>query len=271
MPRGDVRIGISGWTYAPWRGVFYPKDLTQKRELEYASRQFPTIEINGSFYSLQTPASYRKWRDATPDDFVFSIKGGRFITHMRRLLNAEKALANFFASGVLELGAKLGPILWQLPPTFQFDEDRCATFFDLLPRDAKQASQLAKQHDRKPKSKVSVEARVRIPIRHAIEVRHDTFKTRAFVKLCKRHDIAIVVADTAGKWPMIEERTSDFTYVRLHGDEVLYVSGYTDAALDSWASKVRAWRRRGDVYAYFDNDVKVCAPKDARTLIEKVR
>src|SRR5215211_5608083 len=138
----ETRIGISGWTYGPWRGVFYPKDLAQKRELEYASRQFNSIEINGSFYSLQTPDSYRMWYDATPDDFVFSVKGGRFITHMKRLKEVTKPLANFFASGVLALREKLGPILWQLPPMLSFSEERLANFFDLLPRDTEAAAKL---------------------------------------------------------------------------------------------------------------------------------
>src|SRR5215213_7942378 len=143
----QIRIGISGWNYKPWRGVFYPKGLVQRRELEYASRQLNSIEINGSFYSLQRPSSYETWYGATPDDFVFSVKGGRFITHMKKLKDIEKPLANFFASGLLKLKEKLGPILWQFPPGFAFNEQRFSDFFELLPRTTKDAAKLAKKHD----------------------------------------------------------------------------------------------------------------------------
>jgi uncharacterized protein YecE (DUF72 family) len=267
---GDVRIGISGWTYGPWRGTFYPQGWPQKRELAFAAGRFRSIEINGSFYSLQTPRSYRAWYDATPDGFVFAVKGGRYITHLRRLKDVRPALANFFASGVLALREKLGPILWQLPPTFKFDANRLAEFFDLLPRDTRSAARLAKEHERFLRGRSLVETDARRPVRHALEVRHESFSTPAFVKLLRKHDIAVVVADTAGKWPLIEEITSDFVYVRLHGDEELYVSGYTDEALDAWSKKIRRWRKSRDVYVYFDNDVKVRAPADAHALAERL-
>jgi uncharacterized protein YecE (DUF72 family) len=286
----DLRIGISGWTYGPWRGTFYPRGLTQKNELAYASRELNSIEINGSFYSLQRPTSYELWRDQTPDGFVFSVKAGRFITHMKKLRGVETALANFFASGVLALNEKLGPILWQLPPVLGFDAERLEGFFEQLPRDTKEAAKLAKRHDARLNGRSWTTADATRPIRHAIEVRHDSFKTPEFVKLLRKHDVALVVADTAGKWPYMEDVTaSDFVYVRLHGDEQLYVSGYSEEALGRWAAKVRAWAAGGeaadavrvgppakprkagrDVFVYFDNDVKVRAPYDAMNLAAKL-
>jgi uncharacterized protein YecE (DUF72 family) len=289
MP-GQLRIGISGWTYAPWRGVFYPEDLPQARELHFASRQLNSIEINGSFYSLQTPASYRKWYEETPDDFVFAVKGGRFITHMKRLRDVRVPLANFFASGVLELKEKLGPFLWQFPPNFKFDSARFEEFFKLLPRTTKQMARLASEHDARMKGKTSLKADADRPVRHAVEIRHESFRTTEFVELLRAHNVALVVADTAGKWPQIEDLTADFSYVRLHGDEELYVSGYTDAALDGWAERIRAWakgaqpadarlvaarrksksRQARDVFVYFDNDVKVRSPMDAMNLARRL-
>src|SRR5258706_3102933 len=266
-----LRIGISGWTYTPWRGTFYPPDLTQKRELAFASRELNSIEINGSFYSLQRPSSYQKWYDDTPEGFVFSIKGSRFITHMKKLNGVETPLANFFACGMLALGEKLGPFLWQLPPVLAFDPDRLENFFALLPRDTKEAAKLAKKHDRRLEGRVLTKTDKLRPLRHAMEVRHDSYKDPAFVKLLRKHDIALVVADTAGKWPQMEDVTSDFVYVRLPRDEQLYVSGYDDPSLENWAAKIRAWsaghdaasakltgppakprKRARDVYVYFD-------------------
>jgi uncharacterized protein YecE (DUF72 family) len=269
----QARIGISGWTYKPWRGTFYPPDLPHKRELEYASRKLNSIEINGSFYSLQRPSSYVKWRDETPGDFVFSVKAGRFITHMRKLKGVEGALANFFASGVLALGQKLGPILWQLPPVLKFEPDRIEPFLEQLPRDTVEAAKLAKRHDAWLKGRVDVETDARRPIRHAMEVRHSTFEDPRFVEMLRKHDVALVVADTAGKWPLMEDVTSDFVYVRLHGDEQLYMSGYTEEALERWAAKIRKWmagKNGRDVHVYFDNDVKVRAPFDAMALAKKL-
>ena len=285
----ETRIGISGWTYPPWRGVFYPKELAQKRELEYASRQFNSIEINGSFYSLQQPSSYQAWYDATPKGFVFSVKGGRFITHMKKLKDVDEATANFFASGVLALKEKLGPILWQFPPGFAFNEERFAQFFELLPRSTRDAAKLAKKHGKQLKGRALAKTDADRPMRYCVEVRHESFKNERFVKLCRRNRIAIVFADTARKWPYMEDVTSDFIYVRLHGDEELYVSGYTDAALDWWARRVEEWRcgrepsdakrigaadkrkcRDRDVYVYFDNDAKVKAPFDALGLAARL-
>ncbi|HLN78753.1 MAG TPA: DUF72 domain-containing protein [Nocardioidaceae bacterium] len=268
----QIRIGISGWNYPGWRGDFYPKGLVQRRELEYAASKLTSIEINGSFYSLQRPTSYAAWRDQTPDDFVFAVKGGRFITHMKKLAGVETALANFFASGVLALGPKLGPVLWQLPPNLGFDAERLASFFDLLPRTTGAAAEVAKEHDTKiPDDRALTVAEDDRPMRHALEVRHGSFATPDVVRLLRAHDIAFVVADTAGRWPLVEEMTSDHMYVRLHGDKELYTSGYTPEALDRWAEKIRRWADAGqDVYVYFDNDAKGYAPHDAMALIERV-
>jgi len=282
-------IGISGWRYAPWRGDFYPEGLPQKRELEFAAEQFATIELNGSFYSLQRPESYARWRDAVPDGFVFAIKGSRYITHMLRLREAETALANFFASGLFELGDKLGPFLWQLPPNFAYDRERLDAFFAALPRTGGEAMRLARRHDARVAGRVRLTIDPRRRIRHAIEIRHVSFAQPEFIALLREHEIALVVADTAGKWPLLEDVTADFVYVRLHGDVKLYESGYSDRALDSWARKVRAWAGgrqprgarlagdgaaptlvRRDVYVYFDNDIKVHAPYDARRLMRKL-
>jgi uncharacterized protein YecE (DUF72 family) len=286
---GHCRVGISGWTYPPWRGVFYPEELAHQRELEFASRQVNSIEINGSFYSLQTPASYRKWFAQTPDDFVFALKAPRFITHIKRLRDCEKPLANFFASGLLALRQKLGPILWQLPPSFKYDPERVAAFLRQLPHDTGQASRLARRHDSKVTGRSVLKTDDLRPIRHALEIRHVSFENEQFIELLREHQIALVVADTAGKWPLIEELTADFVYIRLHGDEELYRSGYTPAALDQWAGKIETWARGGspagarrlgaaapprpsgrDVYVYFDNDVKVHAPFDAAALSQRL-
>ncbi|MET0766313.1 MAG: DUF72 domain-containing protein [Aeromicrobium sp.] len=268
---GTVRIGISGWTYPPWRGVFYPEGLRQKDELEYAASRLSSIEINGSFYSLQRPESYQGWRSRTPDDFVFAVKGGRFITHMKKLADVEQPLANFFASGPLALGDKLGPVLWQLPPTLGFDAARLTRFFDLLPRTTTAAAALAKDHDERVDGRTFFEAGRERPIRHAIEVRHASFLAPAFLDLLREHDITVVVADTAGTWPLITEATADLVYVRLHGDTELYASGYSAESLDTWARSIRGWAEDGrDVHVYFDNDMKVRAPFDAMGLAERL-
>ena len=285
----DTRVGISGWRYGPWRGTFYPPGLAQRRELEFASRQLNTIEINGSFYSLQRPNNYQEWHAQTPDDFVFAVKGGRFITHMLKLRNVEQPLANFFASGVLCLKEKLGPILWQFPPQFGFNPERFDAFFKLLPRDTKAAAELAKGHDARLNGRSWTKADAKRPIRYAVEIRHPSFETKEFVDLLRRHDVAFCHADTAGRWPYAEDMTSDFVYARLHGDKELYVSGYSDEALDWWAARLKSWREGSeppdakrivnkpakkskprDVFVYFDNDVKVRAPFDARNLAARL-
>jgi len=266
-----IRIGISGWRYAPWRGVFYPEGLAQRRELEYCGRHFPTVEINGSFYSLQRPEYYEQWYRETPAGFVFAVKGSRYITHMLRLAKVEKPLANFFASGVLALEEKLGPFLWQFPERFRFDPERLDAFFRLLPRSGAQALALARRRDGRMTGCARFAIGADRPLRHAIEIRHPSFMNRDFVDLLREHGIGLVVADTAGKWPKLFELTAPFVYVRLHGDKELYASGYTKRALDAWAKRIRAWDRAGrDVYVYFDNDMKVKAPFDALLLMRKL-
>ncbi len=286
---GRIFVGISGWRYTPWRGVFYPETLAQHRELEYASRELPTIEINGSFYSLQRPQNYAAWYRDTPPGFVFAVKGGRFITHMKRLKDIEKPLANFFAQGVLELKEKTGPFLWQFPPMMRYEPERFERFFELLPRDMEQALSLARRRDARMLGRARLAIGPNRSLRHAVEVRHESFLCEGFVQQLRRHRVALVVADTAGRWPYCEDVTADFVYVRLHGDKQLYASGYTDAALERWAQRIRAWsegtqpppgrcisarppprRRARDVYCYFDNDVKVRAPYDARRLMQKL-
>lgn len=270
---GQVRIGTSGWVYPPWRGVFYPAGLAQRRELEYLSGQVNSVEINGSFYSLQRPAAYRSWREQTPDGFEFAVKGGRFITHMKRLRDVEAPLANFFASGVLALGDKLGPILWQLPPTLPFDTDLLTGFFALLPRTTTAAAELAARHDERlaGAGRALTTAESHAPLRHALEVRHPSFTDPAFPDVLRANGIGLVIADAAADWPFLEHVTADFAYVRLHGGTELYTSGYPDDALDRLAARMRRWTADGlDAYAYFDNDAKVKAPRDAIALTRRL-
>ncbi|MDN4595803.1 DUF72 domain-containing protein [Leifsonia virtsii] len=265
-----ARIGISGWTYAPWRGVFYPPKLPHRLELEYAADHLDSIEINGSFYSLQRPTSYRMWAERTPEEFVFSVKGGRYITHILRLRNARGAVANFLASGVLALGPKLGPLLWQLPPTLQFDAETVDAFLGMLPRTTAEAAAFARETTL-DEDRTHLAAGDQRPLRHAVEVRHPSFDVPEFAAIARAHGAAIVLADTAGRYPVIRELTADFAYVRLHGDEELYTSGYTDESLDRWAAELGGWLADGrDVYAYFDNDVKVRAPYDAMGLRDRL-
>nr|WP_314485611.1 DUF72 domain-containing protein [uncultured Pseudomonas sp.] len=285
----DVRIGISGWRYAPWRKDFYPKGLRQDDELAFASRAVNTIEINGSFYSLQTPERYQAWHDATPDDFVFAVKAPRYITHTRRLKDIDTPLANFFASGPLLLGNKLGPLLWQFPANMRFDAPRFSAFFESLPRDRAAARRCASGCDQRLHDNGSTNISGNAPLRHAVEIRHESFLCDSFVQLLREHNVALVVADSAGKWPYVEDVTADFMYMRLHGDVELYSSGYTVKALRRWKQRIECWAEGGqaedahlivqgpppkratrDVYCYFDNDQKVHAPYDARRLLEKM-
>ena len=285
----QLRIGISGWNYKFWRGEFYPKGLVQKRELEYASRQMNSIEINGTFYSLQRPKSYQKWFDETPDDFLFAVKGSMYLTHRKRLKDIKQPLSNFFASGVLLLGKKLGPMLWQLPPWLPYDRERISAFLKLLPRTSTGIAKLARDHNLKNKDWIAPDAVARTRIRHAFEPRHESFFCEDFVELLRKHNAALVFADTAGKWPYAEDLTADFIYIRLHGSKELYASGYTKKELDRWAERIRKWRgglqpkdavliskskfkpkEKRDVYAYFDNDIKVHAPFDAISLASRL-
>jgi uncharacterized protein YecE (DUF72 family) len=282
-----IRIGISGWRYAPWRGEFYPDSLPQHRELWYASRCFNSIEINGTFYSLQRPEFFADWYEQTPDRFVFAVKGPRFITHMKKLRDPQTPLANFFASGVFNLREKLGPILWQLPPMLPFDEERLATFLKLLPRTTDAARRLARKHDHRLKGRASLSIDRNRRLRHALEIRHASYVDASFIALLRKHNVALVVADTADRFPRLGDVTSDYIYMRLHGDETLYQSGYSAAALQAWRRRIERWatgkattdlplasrqrpkpRVTRDVFCYFDNtDVKLRAPIDARSLM----
>jgi uncharacterized protein YecE (DUF72 family) len=283
-----IRIGISGWRYRPWRGAFYPESLTQRLELAYASRLLSTIEINGSFYSLQRPEYYAQWFEETPPDFEFAVKGPRFITHMKRLKDPKTPLANFFASGVFNLRHKLGPILWQFPPQLRFDRHRFSDFLALLPQDTQAAQRLARRRDARVKGRARLVIDAVRPLRHAFEIRHESFLDPQFIALLRAHNAALVIAETAQRWPMPQDITADFVYLRLHGDKTLYQSGYSARALKRWADRIAVWHRGGDVegmkvtnarpskqprdvYCYFDNtDVKLRAPIDAQTLMKKL-
>lgn len=285
---GDVRVGVSGWTYAPWRGHFFPKGLPQKQELAYASQFFRCIEINGTFYRLQTPAAFRSWAAQVSGDFLFAVKAPRFITHVKRGRDARIPIANFLASGVLALGPKLGPILWQFPPNFRFDHEGLKQFLRLLPRDTAAASALARRHDHRLRARACLKTDAIRPLRHAIEIRHRSFIDASFIELLRAENIALVCADTV-EWPRLMDLTSDFVYCRLHGATELYRSGYDGAALSRWAARVRAWAagkpvrdgdfaspassrpRPRDVFVFFDNTDKLRAPQDAQALMRKLR
>jgi uncharacterized protein YecE (DUF72 family) len=286
---GTVRVGISGWTYGGWRGIFYPRGLRHSDELFYASREIDTIEINGTHYSLQRPESFARWRDETPAGFVFSVKGSRFITHLKQLRGIETPLANFFASGVLRVEEKLGPFLWQFSPRFKFDGERLEHFLAQLPKDTEAAAALAERHDHRLTGRAWTRTEQTRELRHAIEIRHQSFLDDAFVTLLRRYRIALVFADSVS-WPYAEDITADFVYLRLHGSEELYASRYSDEALDHWAARIKLWARglqpndarliaaetkppartARDVFVYFDNDAKVHAPFDARALRAKL-
>lgn len=286
---GKIYIGISGWRYAPWRGVFYPDSLRQADELAFASRALPSIELNGSFYALQRPESYSAWYQATPPGFVFSHKGNRFITHIQRLRDIEGPLANVFASGVFNLREKLGPFLWQFPPSFRYDAGLVEHFLSLLPSDTEQALALARHREPRMHGHSALAIDKKRKLRHAMEIRHDSFVDASFIALLRKYHVALVVADAARKWPCQEDVTADFMYLRLHGEKELYSGGYTEEAIDRWAERIRTWskgaqpreskltsgaapsqRASRDIYCYFDNDVKVKAPFDARRLIDKL-
>ena len=286
---GTIRVGISGWNYGGWRGTFYPRGLRHPDELSYAGRQVDTIEINGTHYSLQRPDAFARWHDETPEGFIFAVKGSRYITHLKQLNEIETPFANFFASGVLRLEEKLGPFLWQFSPRFKFDPDRLEPFLSLLPRDTEAAAALAKRHDRRLSGRAWTRTERKRDLRHAIEIRHPSFLDPAFIALLRRHRIAFVFADSVA-WPHAEDVTADFVYLRLHGSEELYARGYSAEALDHWAARIKLWARgfepndarlvapdlkpprrtARDVFVYFDNDTKVHAPFDARSLRAKL-
>lgn len=276
----DIRIGTSGWNYSHWRNQFYPKGLAHRLELEYLAERVNTVEINGSFYSLQRPSSYRQWRARTPAGFVFAVKGGRFITHNKKLIDVRIPLANFLSSGPLALEDKLGPFLWQLPPVLRFLPDRMEEFFALLPPTVAQAGELAADHDDRIATRFKQDPVVTTEVlppdsrlRHVVEVRHPSFACDEFFDLCRRFGIAVVLADTAGLFPWIDRRTTDFVYVRLHGSQQLYASGYTDHELDEWAARIQGWCGETDVkaiYVYFDNDFESHAGFDSLRLAARM-
>lgn len=255
----EIRIGISGWTYPTWRKTFYPKNLVQKKELEFASRSVSTIEINGTFYSAQTPQTFINWYERTPSEFKFSVKASQYVTHIKRLKEVDSEVKRFTEGGLRELKEKLGPILWQFPPNMKFDEAKFREFFKILPSD----------------------------LRHAVEIRNNSFKDPKYIELLRKHNIAYVIADTADRWVYAEDITADFIYVRLHGFKELYTGGYPKSALKVWADKLKNWesgkttkkpvligeaikpksKMKKDMFIYFDNDAKVNAPFDATSMM----
>jgi uncharacterized protein YecE (DUF72 family) len=283
----DIRIGVSGWTYTPWRGNFYPQGLRQKDELSYAARQFNALEINGTFYGMQVPQSFERWAIETPPGFVYAVKGPRYLTHMLKLTKPEAPLANFFASGPLALGDKLGPILWQFPAVFAFNPDKLEHFFSLLPRTTAHAAEIARRHDHRLRAPAYLDIDGDRPIRHAIEIRHESFRDPAFIALLRKHNIALVCADTVA-WPLLMDVTTDFIYCRLHGNQELYNSRYSEGELDRWADRIRRWStgktnrdgtfvvppladgRKRDCFVFFDNTDKLQAPDNARGLMRRL-
>ena len=247
MSEGQIRIGVGGWTYPPWRGVFYPDKLPQAKELEYASRQLGAIEINATFYSRQSPKSWEKWGNTVPDAFQFAIKGSRYCVMRSKLCEGEEGIANFFAQGFSALGPKLGPIMWQFAPWRKFDRDDIASFIDLLPSELEG-----------------------IRLRHAIEPRHEGFRDERFFDLCRARNIAVVFEDS-DDYPCIEADTADFTYARLQRMREDVPTGYDDASLDALAARAREWRKRGDAYIFMINGAKVRAPAAALALQERLR
>ncbi len=270
MAPPPIRVGTSGWIYPHWKGRFYPKALPERRWLAFLAQRLPTVEVNGTFYSLTRPSACDAWREATPPGFLFALKGSRYVTHMRKLRNFRAPLANFFSSGILRLGERLGPILWQLPPQLPFDAPRADAFFAALPEDVRAAERLARRHDARTTGRAALTApdgRDR-PLRHAVEVRHPSWLSDEALALLERRNVALAAADAAGEHPFSLARTSrDLAYVRLHGARRLYEGAYTPAELREWAARGRAWAREGaEVYVYFDNDRDAQAVRDALAL-----
>lgn len=286
MPR--TWIGVSGWSYDKWRGDYYPDDLRRGEELGFISRRFNSVEVNGTFYSLQRPDTFRAWAETTPDSFLFAVKGSRYLTHAKKLLDPETALANFFAQGVLLLGDKLGPLLWQLPDGFRLEPDRVERFLELLPRNTTEAARLARRHDDRIEGRSWTEPVGGGSLRHVLEVREARSLDAELVRVLRRHGVALVFSHS-GSWTYVEELTAGFVYLRLHGAPHTYASRYGEEELDGWADRIARWRdggepddagritdrvpprRKGrDVYAYFDNDAHGHAPRDAVRLAERV-
>ena len=279
---GVIRIGISGWSYRHWRGDFYPEGLPARDELSYALAQFKSIEVNRTFYSLVTPTAYRRWNEAAPPGFEYAIKGSRFITHNKKLKGVEDALANFFASGLLELREKLGPVLWQLGPRHTFDAGQLEGFLKQLPIDSKAAAEVAARHNLPGRETVTT-TDGNWPMRHVLEVRHPSWFQEESVEIARRYEVALAFSHSS-RWPYVEEITAPFVYVRLHGPRQLYSSPYTKAELEGYAKRILLWSRgrqppdaarisewaadgrRRDVYVFFDNDTGGYAPRQALEL-----
>ncbi|HEY3916218.1 MAG TPA: DUF72 domain-containing protein [Stellaceae bacterium] len=243
---GKIYVGIGGWTFEPWRGVFYPAGLPHKRELEYASHHLTSIEINGTYYSSFRPEIWAKWREETPPGFVFSVKASRYCTNRRELAAAGESVARFIGQGMHELRDRLGPINWQFMASKKFDAADFEAFLKLLPREVKG-----------------------LPLRHVLELRSPTFADERFYEIARRHNAAICFAD-GGEFPVIEAPTADFTYARLMGTEEAIATGYSAAALDGWAKRARQWAKHGDVFVYMISGAKVRAPAAAQALIERL-
>lgn len=272
-----ARVGTSGWDKPTWRGHFYPRGLVQHRRLEYAANCLATLEINTTFYGFSRPSSFRKWCAATPEDFAFAIKAHNEATHTQRLRNPAENVARFLASGVLEFGEKMGPILWQTPPSLAFDREVVKAFLAVLPHSVADARRLVARYDGAI-DQIAPEVPDR-PIRHALEVRDESFSAPDFLDLLREHDVAAVMTNSPG-WPRFREVTADFVYVRLHGDAHHHPNGYDDATLDEWATNINGWLRgertpdgRGrDVFVYFDNpdNSGIRSPLDAMLLQERL-
>lgn len=275
-----VRIGVSGWNYDEWKGNFYPEGLPENVRLGHAASVFDTIEVNGTFYGLADPGTCRAWREAVPDHVELAIKGSRYITHMKRMGEPETPLANFFASGILEIGPNLGPVLWQLPARHRFDAERLDRFLALLPKNTIEAAELARGHDNRVEDAAYGNGS-RHRMRHVLEVRHQSFLNEEAVEILRSHGVALCFSHSA-EWPYIEEITAGFVYLRLHGPRLLYASEYSEGELRVWAQRIEAWRgggepgdaariteqepperRERDVYVYFDNTAHGYAPADA--------
>jgi uncharacterized protein YecE (DUF72 family) len=270
-----ARVGTSGWNYPHWRERFYPPGVPTKSWLAFLAERLSTVEVNGTFYSLTRPAACDAWRSSVPPDFLFAVKGSRYITHMLKLRDFRAPLANFFASGILRLGAQLGPVLWQLPPQLPFDRVRADAFLSALPVDLRGAERWARRHDRRTTGRAALTVPDGRDARlfHALEVRHASWLSDEALRLLERRGIALVAADTAGRHPRSLERTSrDLAYVRLHGARRLYEGHYTDRELADWAGHCAEWAAEGArVFVYFDNDRDAAAVHDALRLDALVR
>ncbi|MBS2035921.1 DUF72 domain-containing protein [bacterium] len=263
-------MGLSGYLYQHWKGAFYPLGLPQRRWLSHCAQFFKTIELNGTFYSLKSPSIFRRWRSEVPEDFLFAVKGSRYITHQLKLRNHQQALANFCASGVLALEHRQGPWLWQLPEMLHYDGERIQNFLNSLPRTTFEAARLAHGHDQRVKDPLCG-CELDRPLRHCLEVRHPSYLQDEFYQMLQTRGVGLVWADTAGRFVWTEKLTTNWVYVRLHGAQELYVSRYTDQELDWWAARISEWRESGmDVYVYFDNDGAGHAPYDALRLRQRV-